>query len=513
MSDSRPPQPRELVSDEDFGLLLRLSPQRPTSLDRPIEIETNGAIAFDGKLPIFTTRLRHSTINRKWKPENFYSDKSRIVFCSSFRRMMQKAQVFSLEKNTSVRNRLTHSLEVADIGRTLARQIGKKLEAKGIATPEETECIQCIVENACLLHDIGNPPFGHFGEEAIKSWFRQRGAEIFKSVSEKLPAQIHLTLPLPETPKLHDFFMFDGNPQGFRIATRLHCDVDHFGLNLTCSTLLAAVKYPNCGTIEHNAKFGKKIGVFSSESANYREICKLSSLPVGRRYFLAYVMELADDICYCLSDIADSFEKEVTASRDFKDEFREICKELGVEVKSIIPDDPIRNFGYEVSIRVARRLIDEAAEHFSSNIESYVNGTANELSENLPSGKVLKCFKTFARRFIYTNGEVQRIEIAGSRIVEGLLDHFGRLLVIPRADFAYFVERKELRKNSGLDTEWRIFNHLSKRMLRVYEHTIQNGCSDEEEWICRARLVVDYISGLTDNYALQVYQNFMGISL
>lgn len=161
---------------------------------------------------------------------------------------------------------------------------------------------------------------------------------------------------------------------------------------------------------------------------------------------------------------------------------------------------------------MARRLIDEAAEHFSSNIGSYVNGASNELLENLPSGGILNCFKTFTRRFIYTDTEVQRIEIAGSRIVEGLLEHFGRLLEIPRSDFAHFVERKELRKNSGLDTEWRIFNQLSKRMIHVYEHSIQGGISDEEEWVCRARLIVDYISGLTDTYALQVYQNFTGVS-
>jgi dGTPase len=126
---------------------------------------------------------------------------------------------------------------------------------------------------------------------------------------------------------------------------------------------------------------------------------------------------------------------------------------------------------------------------------------------------VLQCFKTFARRFIYTDHEAQRIEIAGSRIVEGLLDHFGLLLKITRSDFSHFVERREMRKYSGLDTEWRIFNQLSRRMLRVYQDAVAKAESDEAEWICRARLIVDYVSGLTDNYALQVYQNFMGISL
>ena len=172
----------------------------------------------------------------------------------------------------------------------------------------------------------------------------------------------------------------------------------------------------------------------------------------------------------------------------------------------------INNFGYDVSIKVAQKLIEEAAEHFSSNIEQYLDGTAGELSEDLPSGKILKCFKTFARRFIYTDLEVQRIELAGSKIVEGLLDHYGKLLTISREDFAYFIERGELRKHSGLDTDWRIFNQLSQRMMRVYKNATED-CSNEQEWINRARLIVDYISGLTDNSALSIYQNFMGISL
>ena len=130
-------------------------------------------------------------------------------------------------------------------------------------------------------------------------------------------------------------------------------------------------------------------------------------------------------------------------------------------MKSIIPKE-VKNFGYDVAIKVSRQIIDEASDRFASNIEEYVGGTAKEMSKDLKSGSILDCFKLFARRHIYTNYEVQRIEIAGSRIVEGLLNHYGRLLEIAREDFAYFVERGELRKHSGLDTEWRIYNQLSK---------------------------------------------------
>ncbi len=422
---------------------------------------------------------------------------------------MQKAQVFSLESNTSVRNRLTHSLEVADIGRTLARQVGQQLEAKGIAGlagPDQTECMQSIVENACLVHDIGNPPFGHFGEEAIKRWFREKGAELISKLDGELP------IAAAEDPRLSDFLMFDGNPQGFRIVTRLHCDVDQFGLNLTYSTLLASVKYPNSRTISPGAAFPKKLGIFSSEAEIYRKMCQQCCIVPGNRYFLAYLTELADDICYCLSDIADAFEKRITASQEFKNEFKKICDDNQVDWKLILPESKIENFGYQVSIKIAQRIIKEASEHFSSQIDRYIAGNAKELSEQLPSGRILKCLKIFARRFIYTDQEAQRIEIAGSRVVEGLLDHFGRLLKLPRPDFEHFVKRDEMRKGSGWDIEWRIYKQLSRRMIRVYEAAARDQ-SNSEEWVARARLIVDYISGLTDNSALRFYQNLMGISL
>jgi dGTPase len=157
-------------------------------------------------------------------------------------------------------------------------------------------------------------------------------------------------------------------------------------------------------------------------------------------------------------------------------------------------------------------LINNAYE-MSSSLESYLAGSAKALSEDLPSGKVLQCFKVFARRFIYTHDAAQRIEIAGSRIVEGLLDHFGKLLKLPRKEFAYFVERNELRKDSGLDLEWRIYNQLSKRMLRTYRYLLRNARRDQAEWVCRARLIVDHISGMTDNSARDVYQNLSGSSV
>lgn len=369
--------------------------------------------------------------------------------------------------------------------------------------------MQAIVESACLMHDIGNPPFGHFGEEAIKRWFSVHGSRL---LGKLLGTQLDLFGPQKIEDYLNDFLHFDGNPQGFRIVTRLHCEIDLFGLNLTDSTLLASIKYPNAGKIEKDAIFRKKLGVFSSEADIYQRICERCFVKPGHRYFLAYLMELADDICYCLSDIADSFEKKITNSRDFVEEFKSIAKENGVEALAILPLK-INNFSYDVSIPVARKLIAEAAEHFARNIDRYIAGEAPELSDEIPSGKILKCFKSFARRFIYTDYEAQRIEIAGSKIVESLLDHFGQLLEVSRADFTHFLKHDEMPKNSRLDTEWRIFKQLSKRMLKIYEASCGRNCTDVEEWLARARLIVDYVSGLTDHSARDFYRDFMGINV
>ena len=129
---------------------------------------------YDYNQLLTTVRKRLSTINRSNASEQFYSDRSRVIYNSSFRRLQQKAQVFSLEPNASVRTRLTHSLEVSDLGRTLANKIAQKLCSKGLLSAENISSFIAVVENACLLHDIGNPPFGHFGESAIRDWAQNR---------------------------------------------------------------------------------------------------------------------------------------------------------------------------------------------------------------------------------------------------------------------------------------------------------------------------------------------------
>ncbi len=452
----------------------------------------------------YTNRLRKSTIDRNGILEEFYSDKSRILFSSSFRRLMQKAQVFSLETNPSVRNRLTHSLEVADIGRTLARNVAQKLQKTGKIQKIDQEVFQIIVENACLIHDIGNPPFGHFGEEAIKLWFKNKGEEILK---RSLPEYCQ------SGTDFSDFINFDGNPQGLRIVLRLHTETDKHSLNLTYSSILASIKYPNFLAIPEKI-FDKKIGIFDTEKDLYEQICKDTLRKTNTRYFLVYLVELADDICYCLSDIADGFEKGIINSRNFKDDFKTICKTNGLDQGKIIPHTKIKNFSREIAVTFSRNIIEEASEYFSDNFDLYLSGEEkDELSKKLEYGKFLDCFKTYAKKHIYVDREAQRIEIAGYKIVTGLIDHFSILLEMSREQFNHFVENDELIKKSGLDFHWRVFKQLSKRMIQAYKYSTTNNTSDIDEWKLRAHLIIDYISGMTDATARNIYQNAHGINL
>jgi dGTPase len=455
---------------------------------------------------IFSNRIRPSTISRSFLTEEFYSDKSRVIFCSSFRRMMQKAQVFSLETNSSVRNRLTHSLEVADIGRSLARKTGQKLFKINKVTEEEIDAIQTIVETACLIHDIGNPPFGHFGEEAIKKWFASTAIKYFKDTQGELN--------FSEGGSLSDFENFDGNPQGFRIISRLHSKTDNSSLNLTYSTILSSIKYPFYKGISITGRFQKKIGIFSTEVPIYKKICEDIGWTPGIRYFLAYLMELADDICYCLSDIADSFEKGIIGSRDFKEELNKILKDNGIiSDLEFSKDKAIDDFSREIAVPISRKIIDEASTFFADNVNRFLEGTIGEIIEVLSIGRTFDALKIFARKLIYTSAEAQSIEVAGYAVVNGLLEHYGRLLRMKRDDFNYFIRKDEMKKKSGLDLEWRIFKQLSPRMLFCYKNSVNDNSSDDTEWINRAHLIVDYISGMTDRSALEIYQNFMGINL
>ncbi|MHB8355450.1 MAG: dGTP triphosphohydrolase, partial [Vulcanimicrobiaceae bacterium] len=248
--------------------------------------------------------------------ENADADHGRILFCAPFRRLQKKAQVFSLEMNAAVRSRLTHSLEVSSIGRLVAQQaivaLSPRLDELGINGKERT--LITFVEAACLIHDIGNPPFGHFGELTISEWFQEQ-----KKKGKIKSTNLYGAAEAIWEKHYKDFLNFDGNPQGFRIVTRLQPDMpdDLHGLNLTATTLATAVKYPWTSEKIDVTTHRKKNGYFHTEQDVIDWIWTTLKLTEGTRHPLALLLEAADDIAYCISDIEDGIEKGRIDPRDF----------------------------------------------------------------------------------------------------------------------------------------------------------------------------------------------------
>lgn len=456
-------------------------------------------------------RIKETTIKRPANIDEYYSDRSRIIYCSSFRRLLQKAQVFSLEPNASVRTRLTHSLEVADLGRTLANRIGYKLKSKKRFTDTYIQILVAIVENSCLLHDIGNPPFGHFGEAAIQDWAKNRVNHCVPSEVEKKSELFALLMK--------DFSEFDGNPQGFRTMTKLHTERDEFSLNLTYSTLLCSLKYSRAAGEEKGQGILKKAGYFQSEKDLVEKIYKDSGLELHHRYPFTYIMEAADDIAYCMSDIADGIEKKLITVSKFIDCFKAEWKnkygdkEIPVSLDS---NKKTYNFNHDISIPWSKKAMDEAIENFFKYEEEVYNGTANSLiSENDSMGCVLETIKSVSRQELYTSLEAENIELTGYAVITGILQRYERLLSLSCSDFQRLVKNEKI---DGLDVERRLYNRIGKRYIMAYTYAIEklNFNSFDfkiREWWLRVHLIIDHISGMTDEFALQTYQMLEGINL
>jgi len=448
-----------------------------------------------------------STIAGRIPIEEFNSDKSRIVFSSSFRRLQQKAQVFSLEPNSSVRTRLTHSIEVSDIGRTIATKITNALINRKIISNEIAPQIVAIVENACLLHDIGNPPFGHFGEAAIQKWMKDN---LIKLAEE---AKIEYA---KFNKYANDFYEFDGNPQGLRVITRLHCERNESGLNLSYPTLLSGIKYLRTSGETPDEGLKKKVGYFQTELPRVKDIYEKMELDRNCRYPLAYIMEAADDISYCLSDISDGLEKGILNTKEFIDSFKEEWKRLygEEEIPFDLPEGEVTYYSTEISIPISRRVIDEVVSNYLSSHDLFFTGKEIQLIKEDGMGRVLKVLKNVSRRELYRSVEAESIELSGYAIITGLLNHYGKLLALPYHEFKQLIDGEIQSKH--LDVELRIFNKIGNRFITSYKAQLNEfkyEYSPEVEWWLRIHLIVDQISGMTDQFALEMYQMFEGIKI
>ncbi|MFY0600475.1 MAG: dNTP triphosphohydrolase [Cyclobacteriaceae bacterium] len=441
-------------------------------------------------------RERASKRNKERDPRNeFESDFGRVIFSPAIRRMHDKTQVFPLTTDDNIHSRLTHSMEVMAIGHSLGLRVVENdvfLMKTGQQKEFAHRTIPVILKNACLVHDIGNPPFGHFGETVISEYF----TKLFTSNELQ---KLGLNLELSELQK-EDFMNFDGNAQGFRVLTKLQVLNDPYGLNLTFATLGAYLKYPNSGEIDKAKLATKKRGAFQSEESVLKSVlknCDLIRDGKAIRHPLSFLMEAADSICYLVMDIEDGFNKNWYSFSEIAQFFQEIpsCQEKLIK----LDEDIKKGIGLEITKMVEFRifliaeLVQIALDNFVSNLDQITDGNYNhELIEDDESG-LSDRLREFVDLKIFPKRDIQQLELTGHSILTGLLDYYLEFI---------FHSSKHYRKRAK--------NMMSGSIVRasLIENSVEN--FEELSDYYKLRVIVDFITGMTDQFALQQYQKLSG---
>jgi dGTPase len=501
-------------------------------LNRALKIHSNREETMTPYSQFLSTeRLRPSDVEGRTIVAESESDRGRVLFCAAFRRLQQKAQVFSMEPNAAVRSRLTHSLEVSQLGRYIADQIAERLDANAMSYDERSAFVN-FVETACLMHDIGNPPFGHFGEAAIKKWFGDNGA---KCLRDAIPEEQNFS---PEDPRrvgaLEDFIEFDGNPQGLRVVARLQWNTDEFGLNLTKTTLASYIKYVRCSGEIGSGRFTKKAGYFSTERDVVLSLWDQFGFSTPQRFPLAYVMEAADDIAYCVSDLEDSVEKGLvhlpTAMEKIRESFLARTSGDEGEVKADIESalnaicrgtrDDGKEYTYtDFRTSINRAIVRFAATRYVAEHDKIVKGELDGLlPKSSAAGAILETLEQYCRTHVYGHVSIQRVELAGFAAIEGLLEHFRPLLQCTRHRFLAALDKKRADEQGvPIVIKSKLLSLFPERYIKVYRHCtsgLGSGTDAEiREWNARAHLVVDFIAGMTDDFAMTTYRTLSGMRL
>lgn len=432
----------------------------------------------------------------------FERDYDRVIFTSSFRRLQDKAQVFPLEASDFVRTRLTHSIEVSTIGRSLAVDVGRKLQALHKEAPR-AEDIATVVATSCLLHDIGNPPFGHFGEKAIQEWFQR-----WFNRGENLEFIKHL-----KCEQKNDFLHFEGNAQALRIVTRLQALSHDYGINLSFATLGSLIKYPCSSSVfdpDSENKALHKPGYFQSEKGVFEQVVKETGTG-NVRHPLVYLMEAADDIAYSVIDIEDAVKKGVLSfqealdflKRELNDKTPDVHTDLFADLDDFMKeleakDWPELNNAYMQQLRILAHsvMIQACSEAFVANYEAIMKGGFySELVKVSDARHLVKAFKGLAAKKVYIANSVLTLEYLGKEVIHGLLDRFVPAVLSP--------ERKDHRTSAG-----KLYNLISPTF-----RDIETRASSKTAVYNNLQLVTDFICGMTDSYALGLYQRLTGVKI
>ena len=436
----------------------------------------------------------------------FEKDYHRIIGSASFRRLQDKTQVFPLDKSDFIRTRLTHSLEVASFAKSLGQYVGSKIiddKLDDEFTVRERNNICSILECAGLLHDIGNPPFGHFGETLIREWFSNNMSRISYR-GELLENVLNMQMK-------QDFLNFEGNTQALRVVTKLHYLVDEHGMNLSKALLGTIIKYP-VSSVEIN-KSGdnvknKKMGYFYADKAEFENIIE-SIGTNGNRHPLTFLLEAADDIAYRTADIEDAIKKGCFTygflleqlKLNLRDEDIHYIDRLEVLYERAIKSGNDEPHVYAVQnwvVYIQGKVIYAAAKCFLDNYDDIMNGNyKHDLFHENDATQIMWLLGDIAIKNVFQSESIFKSEISASFIINSLLDQF-----IP-AILNYDTD-KELT-----NLQKRLVKLISQNYKRIY-HIYSKDRSENEKLYLRLLLVTDYVCGMTDSYAKSLYEELSG---
>ena len=431
-----------------------------------------------------------STKSVKENRSDYQRDYDRIIFSSAFRRLQNKTQVFPLPGSVFVHNRLTHSLEVASVGRSIAFEVGQFIisEFHDELTEESKDfyehSLQSVISSACLCHDIGNPAFGHSGEDAIATYFIKNEMVLKHYFTDK---------------QWKDLIYFEGNANAIRILTQVQNGKIASGLGLTASTLSAIAKYP-CESIarDKNHTHRKKFGFFQSEKEQFKKMAEACNMQleqiepmIYKRHPFVWLTEAADDICYNIIDLEDAHRLGLLSTEVVENLLLQLLLDLNFNINKTKQTlekllDQNERISYLRSISIGA-LVREVSSLFQKNFEDILNGNHEKPLFDIikDESQALKDILSVSIEKIYNNKSVIQIENAGYNVMYELLSHFiGPTL-----------------KESKIKSD--------KMALKLLPLQFQY----DQDPYTNVMGIIDFISGMTDNYATDLYRKIKGIDI
>lgn len=428
-------------------------------------------------------------------------DYGKAVFCTPVKRLQDKAQVFPLEPIDAVRTRLTHSLEVSSVAKSLCRFVAGTLSD---LEPDSIYDIETIGATCGLLHDIGNPPFGHSGEDAIRAWFADRVPKPARP-EDDIESMFGKAADADKRFQ-NDLLKYEGNAQTLRLISRLQVFSDRRGLNLTAAVFSAMSKYiADSTSIDKNIVQRKKLGHYNSEK-HIVELVQAETGTGAARHPLSYLIEASDDICYLLGDLEDAVKKDVIRWSDAADVFRadEMGRNLIEATETFTKSRQGLHSGKALDqcsaqyfrVEAMRNFVTAVGQTFHRRYGDIMDGNyTNELVNDCNYGGLFGIIDRFSKERVYTSDETVRLEVLGYNIIRDLLQIFSK------AD-----------ANAKPNTlGGKLYQLISPNYRSVFEHQEKWEDGFPEEYR-HSLLITDYICGMTDTFAVRLHSQLTQVA-